>query len=399
MPNDRVRVLIAARERELRDSLRETILGNEDYEIAGTAMDGQEAVQLAVLLKPDIVLVNSDLSIFSGMEAAEMIALAVPQTRSVLLGDGEPDDGILKDAMKVGVRAYLPTPVSPNTLLSTLDQLADIAAIRKTKEYRTATNPDLLPKIVVVTGGKGGVGKTTIAVSVAASLAKSHPGRVVLFDLYTQFGDVATVLDITPQKALCDLAKVTNDIDLETLEGYMVEHVTGLKVLVSAIDPRPLDAISVPAAENTLNALKRAYTHIVVDMPPILHETTLYVLSRCYQLLLITNCFDMPTLKNAKELYDKIIGTYVSKEKISVVANRVSKYDRLRVPDVIEALDCSVAAQVPNDPRLVSAINQGVPFIDNYRRSAFVKAVDGIARDIIQRTPISDVSGNTREVS
>lgn len=384
----KVRVLIAAKEREVRDHLRQLVLANEGYEVAGTAIDGQEAVQLAVLLRPDIALVKAELPIFNGREAAEMIGLAAPEVCSVLLGDGQPDTKVLEDAMKSGLRAYLPAPYKASELIQTMDSLARVESRRHTQEYHIATDPSRLPKVVVVTGGKGGIGKTTISTSVAVCLAKTNPGKVVLFDLYTQFGDAATMLDLSPTTSLSEIVAATDEIDLETLESAMVEHETGVRLLVSSLTPQPLDAISVAQAEAAIHALKRAYTYIVIDLPPILHATTLYVLANCYQLLLITNMFDMPTLRNAKNMLDKIVGTYVPEEKVAVIANRTSKYDRLNPVDVERMLGRAVAARVPNDPRLVSMVNQGLPFIKAYSKSPMAGAIESITREIIERKPV-----------
>ncbi|MBI2844116.1 MAG: AAA family ATPase [Armatimonadetes bacterium] len=386
--NGKPRVLIAAKERGLRDQLRQLVLADGSYEIAGTAVDGQEAVQLSVLLRPEVILIKSDLPIFNGFEAAEMIGLAAPEVRSVLVGDGQPDAQILRKAMRSGLRAYLTSPVSEPELREALENLKNIGDRRFTPEYETATDPSQLPKVIVVTGGKGGIGKSTIATSLAMCLAQRFPGKVVLFDMYTQFGDIATMLNITSPKPLCELVQAMDEMDLEMLEGYMVEHETGLKVLVSTTNAQPIDAISVSSAESTLHNLKRAYTYIVVDMPPILHATTLYMLSHCYSLVLVTNLFDMPTVRDAKELYSIVLGDYVPEEKIFLVANRISKYDRLTLSDVERLFGRPVSAQVPNDRRLVSAVNQGVPFVKAYSRSPLVTAVDKIAQDIIHQEAV-----------
>lgn len=384
----KVRVLIAAKERGIRDQLRQLVTSNGKYEVAGTAIDGQEAVQLSVMLRPDIALIKDDLPIFNGYEAAEMIGLEAPDIRSVLVGDGQPDAQVLKKAMRSGLRAYLPSPVVASDLQDALDSIASIGERRSTPEFRTATDPTRMPKVIVVTGGKGGIGKSTISASLAMCLAQQHPNKVVLFDLYTQFGDISTMLNVRPTKSLSDLVQMTDEIDLEMLENHMVEHETGFKVLVSSITAQPIDAISVANAESVIHALKRAYTHIVIDLPPILHATTLYVLSHCYQLLLLTTMFDMPTVRDSKELYEIVVGDYVPSERVSLIANRVSKHDRLSLADVERVFGRSVEAQVPNDPRLVTAMNQGVPFIKAYARSPLAAAIENIARQIIMKEPV-----------
>ena len=62
-------------------------------------------------------------------------------------------------------------------------------------------------RVITVLSPKGGTGKTTIASNLAIGLGRIHPGRVVLVDLDVQFGDVATVLGLTPEHSLADVAK------------------------------------------------------------------------------------------------------------------------------------------------------------------------------------------------
>ncbi|MEI6512186.1 MAG: AAA family ATPase [bacterium] len=389
MRKGKVRVLIAAKDRELRDHLRRLVLEFGEYEVTGSAIDGQEAVQLSVMLKPDIALVNADLPIFNGLEASEMISLAVPEVRTVLLGNGQPDAQFLQEAMKAGLRAYVPYPYDAPVLLKTLESVISINKRLDTPQYQAATDPTQIPKLIVVTGGKGGIGKTTMAASISACLAKKYKGKVVLFDLYTQFGDVSTMLDLKPQRCLSDVTAVTNEIDLETLESCMVtQEDTGLKVLVSSLIPKAIDAVSAEQVESTIYALKQGYTYIVVDLPPVLHATTLYVLANCNRLFVITNMFDLPTLRNARELLDKVVGDYVSADRVSVIANRVSKYDDLRLSDAESVLGRPFAAKVPNDRRLVKSINQGVPFMVAYSKSPMADVVESITSEIIQENSV-----------
>lgn len=373
----KLKVLIAAKDRQTRDQLRQLVLAS-GCEVAATAMDGQEAVQLAMHLRPDIALLRADLPIYDGMEAAQMLGNAAPDVWSVLLGNGLEQPDVVREAMKCGVRAYLPAELSEAQLGETLGGLAQIR--------RPVAIAAELPKVVVVTGGRGGLGKTTIATSLATFLAQRHPGKVVLFDLYVQFGDVATSMNVAPSKGLCEVAQAPEDIDLDLIESCMVEHETGLKVLVSSTEPERIDALSLDVTEATIHALKRAYTYIIVDMPPILHDTTLYVLSLAYRMLLVTNMFDMPTVRDCKKLYDVVVSrSYVLPEKVAIVANRVSKkHDHLSERDLERVFGRPIAAQVPNDPRLVHLLNQGVPFIKAYPRSQLVAAIEKIAREFVE---------------
>lgn len=379
----KLKVLIAARDRETRERLRQSVLAGGKYQVAGTAIDGQEAVQLAVLLRPDVAIIEHDLPIINGFKVVEMVGLAAPEVRSVLLGNGQSTPDLLQKAMAAGARAYLPAHVSSTDFASAIENLTTAEQMRSTPEFLAATDSSLLPKIVVVTGAKGGIGKTTIATSLAMHLGRRYPGKVVLLDMYMQFGDVATMLDLAPQRSLADLVHSTGEIDADVLETCMVEHETGIRVLVSSTTTQPIDSVGVNHIESIVHILKRGYTFTIIDVPPILHSTSLYLAANCGRMLIITTLYDMPTVSNCKQLYDKLISTYTPEEKIMLIANRVSRHDRLSLKDVENLLGRPVSVLVPNDPRLVNVVNQGVPFVQAYPRSPFTQAIGKIADEII----------------
>jgi pilus assembly protein CpaE len=155
-------------------------------EVVGQARDGQEAVHMTLVQKPDLVLLESDLPVLDGYEAAELITLASPGTLIGLIGGAEtPAD--LRRALRSGVREFIPRPLRPETLGAALQSLLAIEERRHSAEFVNMTDPARIPMTICVTGAKGGVGKTTITSNLACALAQENPGNVVLVDLYTQF--------------------------------------------------------------------------------------------------------------------------------------------------------------------------------------------------------------------
>ncbi|MGB9586919.1 MAG: histidine kinase, partial [Armatimonadota bacterium] len=61
------------------------------------------------------------------------------------------------------------------------------------------------------------MGKSTIAVNLAVVLAKQLPNKVALVDLYTQFGDVAAMLSLTPKRTVSELEGVPGEFDVELI--------------------------------------------------------------------------------------------------------------------------------------------------------------------------------------
>ena len=113
-----MRVLIADSQAARREQIRAALAADEDVEIVGQARDGQEAVQRAYALQPDLVLLAADLSVRDGFATAELLASSGLPGQSILISeDAHPDD--LRRAMRAGAREHLPWPCSDADLRET----------------------------------------------------------------------------------------------------------------------------------------------------------------------------------------------------------------------------------------------------------------------------------------
>ena len=104
-PSDDMRILIADDHTLFRDSLR-SLLTSRDYEIVGEAREGREAVELARLLKPDIVLMDLAMPGLDGLAATRLISAEMPEVKVVVLTAAD-EDAKLFEAIKSGAQGYL----------------------------------------------------------------------------------------------------------------------------------------------------------------------------------------------------------------------------------------------------------------------------------------------------
>ena len=127
-----IRVLLADDHRLLRDSLRRS-LTDEGFEIVGEAADGEQAIDLAGELHPDVVLLDVTMPNVGGVEAAGRIHQERPETRIVML-TMHADAEVVADALRAGACGYL-------TKDSSTEEIAD--AIRLAASGETAVSPQL----------------------------------------------------------------------------------------------------------------------------------------------------------------------------------------------------------------------------------------------------------------
>src|SRR5258705_13995184 len=101
-----MRILIADDHEMIRTGLRSILSGCEEWEIVGEAVNGQEAVTLAVQTNPHIALIDYHMSLVNGLEATRDIRTRLPATEVVMFTMHD-DPGIVAKAFEAGARGYV----------------------------------------------------------------------------------------------------------------------------------------------------------------------------------------------------------------------------------------------------------------------------------------------------
>jgi two-component system, NarL family, response regulator NreC len=104
--SERVRVLIADDHPLVRSGLRGLLERDGEFQVVAEAADGYEAIDLAVLHKPDVILLDVGMPRLSGPDAAQSISQKLPAARIVMLSMHSDEAYVLR-ALKAGARGYL----------------------------------------------------------------------------------------------------------------------------------------------------------------------------------------------------------------------------------------------------------------------------------------------------
>lgn len=378
------RVIVASGDEFEGEQILQILGKQQDMEIVGVAQNGLEASQMAVQLKPDVVLVDAELHEMDGLSAAETISLAAPQVATILMSGAAPEQ-IWRQGMRAGARDILAKPLSPSDLLDAIRGIRRASDKSTSEEFRKLVDPELMPRIIAIAGAKGGVGKTTLATNIAVALAQAHPEQTVLIDAYSQFGDVSLILNLRPKRTMLDMVPLEGDIDKDLVEAHLTPHDSGLKVLVSSNDPTELGSITVKCLAAVLSNLKRGYRYIVLDVPPMLYDTTIYALTHATAVLLVANLFDLTTLNDTRKLYHLLTKDYVAKERVHLVLNRVARSNRLQAEEIERTFGREATATIPNAAGLVvSSINEGMPFMISHPDAVISRTVRELAEKVIK---------------
>lgn len=135
MPTNTLRVLIADDAAEFRRSVRMMLADEKTFEIVAIAKDGQEAVEMASDLKPDVAVIDINMPRKDGLTAIRDIGKVSPHTACMIMSS-EGESALLKKAMSLGVKEYLLKPFTPEEFVSAIKKIA--AQVTENKKLNAA---------------------------------------------------------------------------------------------------------------------------------------------------------------------------------------------------------------------------------------------------------------------
>ena len=135
--SSRTRVMIADDHALVRSGLRALLERGTEFQVVAEAADGYEAIDLAVLHKPDVILLDVGMPRLNGTDAAQTIAQKVPAARIVIVSMHSDEAYVLK-ALKAGAKGYL-LKASPEA-----DVLAAVRAVAAGNAYFSPSITKLL---------------------------------------------------------------------------------------------------------------------------------------------------------------------------------------------------------------------------------------------------------------
>ena len=280
-----------------------------------------------------------------------------------------------------------------------LQQIRREAPMKVTKTAREnsrvmPTSIQSLPsghQIIVVYSPKGGVGKTTLSTSIAAHYAQSQNPRmnVVLVDLDVDFGNVHTKLRIKPSTTILDWIE---NKQMDDLQNYLVDHPSGIKILPAPANPADEGAVTDIVVQKVLNVLARRFDMVVVDVGPILRDSTIIACDMASKIYMVAT----PDLVDLKDVHKAVacfkdLGIDLAKTKL--VINKMPKRAPLRMSEITDVIPLQIATVIPNDDGVLIESNRGEIPILGRRAKQYNSSMQKLFDDILLTGSVSKVVG------
>jgi pilus assembly protein CpaE len=239
-------------------------------------------------------------------------------------------------------------------------------------------------RLSVVFSPKGGVGTTTVAVNLALALANRMPQGVVIVDLESQVGQVATHLDLRPRQTFTELAgDAPAHEDLDLLRTYLTQHESGVRVLAGAVVPSADTLPGAPAIGAILETLLAAFPVVVVDAGSQLDSRVIRAMELADDLIVVVTP-DFPTLKSVHAMFDVLREHGTTVPESTIVLNEIYERDMLTIANIEEALLKKVAIRIPHDGELfLRAVNEGRPIVASEPTSPPARRFDQLATQLV----------------
>jgi len=259
-----------------------------------------------------------------------------------------------------------------------------IAVLEKATELFLNRGGKLMGEVIVITSGKGGVGKTTTTANLGAAIAQFGK-KVVLVDTDIGLRNLDVVMGLE-NRIVYDIVDVIEE-KCKLRQALIKDKRYEELFLLPAAQTRDKSAINEEQMKELSKKLKEEFDFIIIDCPAGIEQGFKNAISGADRAMVVTTA-EISAIRDA----DRIIGLLESEEikNPELIINRlrpsmVKKGEMMDVEDIVDLLSIDLIGVVPDDENIITGTNKGEPVINN-RKAPSGKAYVEIARRILGET-------------
>ena len=374
---EKINVVILSDDLDLRIEVK-NLLQREMFAISGYSDYGAEAKTKIVNLFPEVVLCAVRGEVQDNVFTFVQDLLTTVRSSMVVLVTDNISVDLVNKAAGYGIRKVMPfTGVAPQSFS---EELKTVLALEQQRSLDSNEGKKVRCKVFGFFSGKGGTGKTTIAVNTAVFLAREGK-RVMLLDLDLQCGDVAISLDADSKYSIVDLVQDRGGITIENINNFSVDHSSGLRVLCAPKSAEFAEYVQASAVEKIIDIMRPFYEYVIVDMSTAFNDVTITACESCEEIFMVYNT-DILSLKNAKMSYD-ILDQLHQKDKLQFIINKYEK-GIIKPADYTKMFGSEIYYVIPYDGKTaISSVNKGQPVVLSDPRSTLGSSLRHLTEKII----------------
>ena len=261
-----------------------------------------------------------------------------------------------------------------------------------------------MSKVIVVTSGKGGVGKTTTSAAFASGLAaKGHKTVVIDFDVGLRNLDLIMGVE---RRVVYDFVNVMNGesgLKQALIKDKRVENL----YILPASQTRDKDALNMDGVESVINELKEeGFEYIVCDSPAGIEKGAFMALYFADEAIIVTN----PEVSSVRDS-DRILGILQSRSKVAEQGGTVKEHllitryspervqdgDMLSMDDIVEILSIPLIGVIPESESVLQSSNSGNPVVLDKESLAGQAYMDVVSRFLGGDVPLRFVDAEVKK--
>jgi len=385
------RIAIVDPSESTRESLRTLLLGVDFVWLEAECARYEYFFDVIQQSMPDLAIVALDADKVKALQMIGELAIEHPKLPILTISH---DHQALLQSLQKGAKYFLTHPIGLEDMLAALRRaLGEVAGSPDQPSTGSSNRQNGASTMIAVLGSRGGVGTTSLAVNLAATLASDPANGVALVDLDLALGDADIAIEVNGMEniSIADLARNIERLDMNFLRRALVRHEgTGLSILRHPLEIQEIGVLHEGHIERILNLLRISYSHLVLDLSKALLPTDMMAM-RMADVILLTAQLELSSLRNVVRLVHLLNSEDNLGDKVKIVINRIGSEaieEGISLKKAEEVIGKPVYWQIPNDPKaMIAARVAGEPLVRTSPKCRAQLAIAALAQDLSGKPP------------